>query len=110
MEILLKSIIAGAVIGLVLVVIKYFGAKAGGILSMIPLMFTLSFIMSTYGEKTEHIQNFIVGAGIGLFSFLIFLISLYFLNKNPQNNYWVNLIISYVVWFVGTFTWMYFKK
>jgi uncharacterized membrane protein (GlpM family) len=109
MEILLKSVVGGAVIGIVLLITKVFGPKVGGILAMVPMMFTLAFIMATYGSKAKYIQNFIGGSIAGSLLFLPFLIILYFLNKNADN-YWLNLIISYVVWLGGAFLWVYFKK
>jgi len=109
MEILLKSIVGGVAIGLVLVLTKYLGPKIGGIFAMVPLMFTLAFLFSTYGKNSVYIQDFILSGIAGTVLFVAFLAALYFLNKNGDN-YWVNLAISYAIWFVGAFTWIYFKK
>ncbi len=109
MEILLKSLVGGVAIGITLLITKFFGPKVGGIMAMVPMMFTLAFIMATYGNKAEYVQNFIGGAVAGSILFLPFLAILYFLNKNPDN-YWLNLAVSYGVWLSGAFLWAYFRK
>lgn len=109
MEILLKSIFSGVLIGVVLFITKLFGPKVGGIVAMVPLMFTLAFLFSTYGKNSFYIQDFILSGIIGTILFVVFLAVLYFLNKN-SDKYCLNLAISYAVWFGGSFLWIYFKK
>ena len=109
MEILLKSVLSGVLIGAVLLITKLFGPKVGGIMAMVPLMFTLAFLFSTYGKNSTYIQGFILSGIAGTVLFVAFLVALYFFNKNTDN-YWINLAISYVIWFVGAFAWIYFKK
>ncbi len=109
MEILLKSVVGGLAIGLVLLTTKYLGPKVGGIMAMVPLMFTLAFLFATYGKDSVYIQSFILSGIAGTVLFIMFLVTLYFFNTN-FDKYWINLVVSYVVWFVGAFLWVYFKK
>lgn len=111
MEIVLKGLISGIVVALVLWVSKMFGPKIGGIIAMLPSVFTLSYIFVTMEEKNIQItQPFIRGSIIGLIFFFIFFLALYFFNIK-SNHYWLNIVIAYGIWFITTASWIFcFEK
>lgn len=110
MEILLKSILGGCVIGAVLLASKLFGEKLGGVLSAIPMLFILSFLFVTVEQKDpDKIKLFLEGGFWGIAFFILAIVSLYFLSQY-SDHYWFNLLAVYAVWFLCVATWVYFFK
>ncbi len=97
-DILLKSVLGGALIGAVLLITKFFGPKWGGIAAMVPLSFTLAYVLATYGAENEVQAKFLMGGATGWLGFGLFVLTLYLLLPFGLN-FWLRLTIGYAVWF-----------
>jgi len=110
MEILLKSIFGGFVIGLVLLISKLFGEKLAGVISAVPMIFILSFIFVTVDTKSpEKIRLFLEGGFWGIAFFVGSILGLYWLSQY-SDRYWMNIALVYLLWFSAVGTWVYVFK
>ncbi len=111
MDILFKSVSGGILIAIILFSAKFFGPKIAGILTAIPMVFTTSFLFGFIKKEEIVIQNFVWNVFISAIITSIFLGSFYFLNQFNFKIIWINLIISYLIYFLLIyFAFFYFKK
>ncbi|MBT4121184.1 MAG: hypothetical protein HOA57_04450 [Candidatus Magasanikbacteria bacterium] len=63
MDIILKSLVSAVVTGIILIIAKFAGPKLAGAIGGIPIVFAISYILITAGDKTSA-NSFLVGGGI----------------------------------------------
>ena len=94
--------LGGVLIGLVLLITKFFGPKWGGIIAMVPLSFTLSYVLATYGNNAAFQLSFLKGGIAGWVSFGIFVLILILLMPSSLG-FWTKLALAYAAWFCVAF-------
>ena len=110
MDIFLKSVLGGILIGTVLFSARFFGPKIAGILTAIPFVFTISFLFG-FSQKPEiATQNFILNVFVSAVLTAIFLGIFYFLNSRNYEKLFLNLAISFTVYFLLLAVLINYKK
>ncbi|MCK5472341.1 hypothetical protein KAI54_04105 [Candidatus Gracilibacteria bacterium] len=76
--------------------------KIAGIIAVLPTTFLVAYIFSVANESVSITNKFLVGSGIGLIAWLVFLPTLYFLNL--KIGFWSALAIGYFIFVVVAFS------
>lgn len=98
MDILIKSLLAGVVTALILIVAKHAGPKLAGALGGIPIVFAVSYIFVTMSDKSTA-KGFLIGGVIGAVAAIIFSLALMGLNQQFPKWHWLNFALAYVLCF-----------
>jgi uncharacterized membrane protein (GlpM family) len=102
LEISLRFLIAGLVVIGVWLLTKFINPKIAGAIAVMPSVFSLAYIFAFAGSKDVAAMNkFVVGGMYGVFAWLVFLPTLYFLNT--RLSFWAAFGIAFVVWFLAAF-------
>lgn len=92
------SIGGGLILGITLLT-KYINPKFGGILSVAPIITTLSIIFVKYETDLQTTRRLILSAIYYIIPTLLFLIAMYFLLNKLNLIY--SLILAYFVWVIA---------
>ena len=107
MDIILKSLVGGIVIALVLVIQKFAGPRLAGAIGGLPLVFAISYILLTLHNKAPS-RDFLIGGIYGAIAAIFFSLALIWLNVQFVKNFWLNLIVAYVLCFFLSLSLVYF--
>ena len=101
MDIFIKSLAAAIITALILMLEKTAGPKVAGAIGGIPIVFAISFIFITMGNKDiTHISHFLIGGIVGGLAGVSFCLLLWFLNAKFIEYYWLNFVVAYVLCFL----------
>jgi hypothetical protein len=98
MDIILKIILSSADTAIILLIAKFSGPKLAGAIGGLPIVFVVSYVLITMSNKTTS-KQFLIGGIYGAIAAIFFSIVLIGLNAHFVNNYWLNLIVAYLLCF-----------
>lgn len=98
MEILLKSVGAGIVTGIILLLAKYVGPKVAGAIAGIPIIFAVSYVLMIMRDKSGA-TDYLIGGIYGALAAVFFSLVLIFLNQKITEHYYLNFAIAYALCF-----------
>lgn len=107
MEIILKSLAAAVVTGIILMIAKFAGPKLSGAIGGIPIVFAISYIMVTMENKAAA-TDFLVGGIYGAIAAIFFSLVLILFNHKFPDYHWANFAVAYVLCFLFTFGMVHF--
>jgi len=107
MDILIKSIAAGLVTAIILLVAKFSGPKLAGAIGGVPIIFAVSYALLIWNNK-HTAREFLVGGIYGAAAGIFFSLVLIWLNVRFAESYWLNFVISYVLCFLFALALVYF--
>lgn len=99
MEIVLKSLASAFVTAIVLIVAKYSGPKMAGAIGGVPLVFAISYILITMGNKSTA-REFLIGGIYGAIAAILFSLILIWFNHQFPKYHWVNFTLAYILCFL----------
>lgn len=102
MDIILKSLAAAVITALVLVVTKYAGPRLAGALGGIPIVFAVSYVLITMGNRSSA-KEFLVGGIYGAIAAILFSVVLIWFNSQFPKYHWISFAVAYVLCFVFAF-------
>jgi hypothetical protein len=102
MEIILKSLISAVITGVILVIAKFAGPKLAGAIGGIPIVFAVSYVLTTMENKIIA-TDFLVGGIYGAIAAIVFSLILILLNYMFPNYHWISFSIAYVLCFLFAF-------
>ena len=79
MDIVIKAISSAVVTAIILVIAKIFGPKLAGAIGGIPIVFAISYVLITMGDKSMA-RDFLVGGIYGALAGIFFSLILIWLN------------------------------
>lgn len=91
MEIFFKSIAAGIVTGIILLIAKYSGPRMAGAIGGIPIVFAITYVILMLQNKTTN-RDYLVGGVYGAIAAIFFSVICILLNSYSKN-----LILNFVV-------------
>ncbi|MSU75609.1 MAG: hypothetical protein EXS55_03790 [Candidatus Magasanikbacteria bacterium] len=109
MDIILKSIAAGVVTAVILLIARFFGPKLAGAIGGIPIVFAISYVFLTMSAKTPP-RDFLIGGIYGAIAAIFFSIILIWLNAQFLKTYWLNFAIAYALCFLFALGLTYFTS
>jgi len=109
MDIVLKSLASAVVTAIILLISKYSGAKLGGAIGGIPIVFAISYILLTLKDKSIS-RDFLVGGIYGAIAAIFFSVVLILLNAKFLESHWLNFAIAYAFCFLLALTLVYFTR
>ena len=109
MDILLKSIISGIVTAIILIIAKFASPKLAGAIAGIPIVFAVSYLLLTFGNKTSN-NAFLTGGIYGAVAAIFFSGVLIWLNVKFVNNIYINFVIAYILCFLLALGLTYFTS
>ena len=98
MDILLKSVASGAVTAIILSIAAFSGPKLAGAIGGIPIVFAVSYVLITMGNKSLS-HDYLVGGIYGAIAAIFFSLLLIWLNIQFIKSHWLNFAIAYVACF-----------
>ncbi|MBT5016262.1 hypothetical protein HN748_00635 [Candidatus Peregrinibacteria bacterium] len=98
MEIILKSLASAVVTAIILVIAKFSGPKLAGAIGGIPIVFAISYILLTMGDKGMS-KPFLIGGIYGAIAAVLFSLILLWLNSQFLKTHWLNFAIAYIACF-----------
>ena len=99
MDIVLKSIAAGIVTAIILLIAKFSGAKLAGAIGGIPIVFAISYIFLTLQNKNLS-RDFLMGGVYGAIAAIFFSLVLIWLNSQFLKYHWLNFSVAYILCFL----------
>lgn len=99
MDIILKSLASAGVTAIILTIAKFSGPKLAGTLGGIPIVFAVSYVLITMGDKSLA-RQFLVGGIYGAIAGIFFSVVLILLNAQFLKTHWLNFAIAYVATFL----------
>ena len=99
MDIFIKSLAAGIVTGIILIIAKFSGPKLAGAIGGLPIVFAVSYVLLIINNKSVA-REFLVGGVYGAIAAIFFSLVLIWLNVRFVENYWMNFAIAYVLCFL----------
>ena len=109
MDIVLKSLASAVVTAIILLISKYSGAKLGGAIGGIPIVFAISYILLTLKDKSIS-RDFLVGGIYGAIAAIFFSVVLILLNAKFLESHWLNFAIADAFCFLLALTLVYFTR
>ncbi len=102
MEIVLKSLVSALFTGIILVIAKFAGARLAGAIGNIPIVFAVSYVLVTMGNKSLA-REFLIGGIYGAIACIFFSLVLIWLNTQFIKLHWLNFAIVYIATFLLAF-------
>ncbi len=109
MDIILKSLVSAVVTGIILIIAKFVGPKLAGAIGGIPIVFAVSYVLITAGDKTTA-NSFLVGGVYGAIAAVFFSLILILFNNKLPDYHWINFIIAYILCFLLAFGMVHFTS
>jgi hypothetical protein len=107
MDIILKSLASAVVTAIILVIAKFSGPKLAGAIGGIPIVFAISYILLTMGDRGLS-RQFLVGGIYGAIAAIFFSLILIWLNAQFLKTHWINFTIAYFACFLLALALVYF--
>ncbi len=111
MEILIKSILGGAVIGLILLIGQALGSRAAGVIGGIPIASAIGYVMLTLNDKTpKTVSGYMQGSLWAMIPSVLFYLFLWYISTKMPHLHWINFAAAYalciaiaagIVWFTS---------
>ncbi|PIT87608.1 MAG: hypothetical protein COU31_01945 [Candidatus Magasanikbacteria bacterium CG10_big_fil_rev_8_21_14_0_10_40_10] len=98
MDIFWKSLVSALATAIILIIAKYFGPKIAGAIGGLPIVFAVSYILLTLGDKTAA-KGFLIGGVYGAVVAIFFCLILLALNFYFIKSHWLNFALAYVLCF-----------
>lgn len=102
MAILLKSLASAGITAVILLVAQYATPKLAGALGGIPIVFAISYVLITMGNKNAS-KDFLIGGVYGAIAAIFFSLVLIWFNGQFPKSYWINFSVAYVLCFLFAF-------
>ena len=107
MDIILKSLASAVVTAIILAIAKFSGPKLAGAIGGIPIVFAVSYILITMGDKSLA-RQFLIGGIYGAIAAVFFSVALIWLNAQFLKTHWLNFAIAYAACFLFALGLVYF--
>jgi hypothetical protein len=107
MEIILKSLASAIITAIILIIAKFSGPKLAGAIGGVPIVFAISYILLTMGDKSIA-RDFLVGGIYGAIAAILFSVVLILLNTYFLQSHWLNFIFAYIICFLCALLLVYF--
>jgi len=102
MVIILKSLAAAIITAIILLVTQFVGPRLAGALGGIPIVFAVSYVLITMGDKSSA-KEFLVGGIYGAIAAILFSVLLIWFNSQFPKYHWISFAVAYALCFAFAF-------
>jgi len=99
MEIVIKSLASAGVTAIVLLIAKFVGPRFAGAIAGVPIVFAISYILVTMGNKGSS-KEFLIGGIYGAIAAIFFSVVLIWFNQQFPKYHWITFVVAYILCFL----------